>query len=70
LIVNDELILELKAVERLAEVHEVKTVNYLMALHKDTALLLNFGAASLEFKRKFRTLDLLRQYEANPSICR
>ncbi|MBI2928150.1 MAG: GxxExxY protein [Verrucomicrobia bacterium] len=64
LLVNDELIVELKAVERLIDAHEVQTVNYLAATKKDVGLLLNFGASSLEFKKKFRTLDLLRQHES------
>ncbi|MBI5383653.1 MAG: GxxExxY protein [Verrucomicrobia bacterium] len=64
LFVNDELIVELKAVEHIVEAHEVQTVNYLTAIHKDSGLLLNFGATSLEFKRKYRTLDLLRQHES------
>ncbi len=63
LIVNDELVVELKAVEHLVEAHEVQTVNYLTATHKDIGLLLNFGASSLEFKKKYRTLALLRQAE-------
>jgi len=54
LVVKDELIVELKAVQSLATVHEVQTVNYLVATGIDTGLLLNFGAESLEFKRKYR----------------
>jgi len=55
LIVNDTVILELKTVERLNKMHEVQLVNYLNATGKETGLLLNFGAQSLEFKRKFRS---------------
>jgi hypothetical protein len=36
------------------ELHEVQLVNYLTATGKDVGLLLNFGARSLEFKKKFR----------------
>jgi GxxExxY protein len=54
LMVNNELIIELKAVNQLAPIHEVQTVNYLSATGKDVGLLLNFGAESLEFKKKFR----------------
>jgi GxxExxY protein len=56
LLVNDELLLELKAVSRLAVEHEVQLVNYLTATGKDVGLLINFGGRSLEFKRKLRTL--------------
>ena len=54
LLVEDELIVELKAVQALATAHEVQTVNYLVATEKDIGLLINFGAERLEFKKKFR----------------
>ncbi|HEV2692978.1 MAG TPA: GxxExxY protein [Verrucomicrobiae bacterium] len=54
LIVNDELIVELKAVSSIVVEHEVQLVNYLAATGKDIGLLLNFGGRSLEFKKKFR----------------
>jgi len=54
LMVDDRLIIELKVVQALAVVHEVQTVNYLTATGIDDALLLNFGASSLQFKRKRR----------------
>jgi GxxExxY protein len=55
ILVNDELIVEVKAIVALAPEHEVQVVNYLTATGKDIGLLLNFGARSLEFKKKFRT---------------
>jgi len=54
LVVNDELIVELKAVSKIVVEHEVQLVNYLKATGKDIGLLLNFGGRSLEFKKKFR----------------
>jgi GxxExxY protein len=60
LVVNGRLIVEIKAVQSLAAGHEVQTVNYLAATRCDDGLLINFGAKSLEFKRKYRTLDLLQ----------
>jgi len=54
LFINGWLIVELKAVAALAPEHEVQTVNYLTALEQDFGLLINFGARSLQFKRKFR----------------
>jgi GxxExxY protein len=53
-LVENELIVELKAVQNLVPAHEVQTVNYLVATGKDIGLLLNFGAERLEFKKKFR----------------
>jgi GxxExxY protein len=57
IIVADAIILELKAVSALNSAHEIQLVNYLTATKLETGLLLNFGAKSLEFKRKGRTLD-------------
>ena len=54
LVVEKELIVELKAVQTLATAHEVQTVNYLVATGIDVGLLINFGAERLEFKKKFR----------------
>ncbi len=58
LIVNDELIIELKAVSRIIVEHEVQLVNYLVATGKDIGLLINFGSQSLEFKKKFRVTKI------------
>jgi GxxExxY protein len=54
LLVNDSLILELKANQLLAKPHEVQLVNYLVATGIDEGLLLTFGTQRLEYKRKFR----------------
>jgi len=56
LLVNDSLILELKANQLLVKAHEVQLVNYLVATGIDEGLLLNFGAERLEYKKKFRLL--------------
>lgn len=51
IIVNDCVILELKAAESLNEEHEAQLVNYLRATNIEVGLLLNFGKEA-EFKRK------------------
>ena len=56
LLMNDSLILELKANQLLVKAHEVQLVNYLVATGIDEGLLLNFGAEHLEYKKKFRLL--------------
>jgi GxxExxY protein len=53
-LIEDEIIVELKAVQSLATAHEVQAVNYLAAMGKDVGLLINFGAERLEFKKNFR----------------
>ena len=55
LLVNGNLIIELKAVQVILPEHEVQVVNYLAATGLETALLLNFGARSLQIKKKFRS---------------
>ena len=54
LLVNESLIVELKATQSMAKAHEVQLVNYLVATGIDEGLLLNFGAERLEYKKKFR----------------
>ncbi|HCA56518.1 MAG TPA: GxxExxY protein [Blastocatellia bacterium] len=52
IVVNDRLIVELKAREALSEAHEAQLVNYLRATHIEIGLLFNFGKVP-EFKRKY-----------------
>jgi len=54
LVVNDMLICELKAASALSKADEIQLVNYLTATNHDFGLLVNFGASSLQFKRKHR----------------
>jgi GxxExxY protein len=67
LLVNDVLIVETKAIQTLAKVHEVQLVNYLVATEIDEGLLLNFDAERLEFKKKFR-LPKTEAISAEPEI--
>jgi GxxExxY protein len=55
MVVEGRVIVENKAVQALGKTHEVQLVNYLTATGVEIGLLLNFGATSLEFKRKYRT---------------
>ena len=56
IIVENTIILELKALESLAKIHEVQLVNYRKATGFDLGLLINFGPASVTVKRKTRIL--------------
>ena len=51
LVVNNKIILELKASEALCEEHEFQLINYLKATEIEVGLLFNFGKKP-EFKRK------------------
>jgi GxxExxY protein len=53
LLVEDEIIVELKSVQNLIKEHEVQLVNYLTALKKEIGLLINFGHAGVEIRRKY-----------------
>ena len=56
LYVENEIIVELKAIEKIAKIHEVQTVNYLNGIEKEIGLLINFGS-SVNVKRKYKTYD-------------
>jgi GxxExxY protein len=47
------VMVEIKAVIQLEDVHLAQAINYLEAYHMQTGLLINFGARSLQFKRVF-----------------
>ncbi|HEU5054605.1 MAG TPA: GxxExxY protein [Hanamia sp.] len=50
-LVEDKIMVELKALSILEDVHLAQALNYLEAYKLETGLLINFGARSLEFKR-------------------
>jgi GxxExxY protein len=56
LIVDECVIIELKAAETLVEEHEFQLINYLKATEIEVGLLLNFGKKP-QFKRKIFTND-------------
>lgn len=60
LLVNDLVIVELKASESLREEHQAQLINYISATDIEIGLLLNFGRKA-EFKRKIFTNDRKRK---------
>jgi GxxExxY protein len=64
IIVEDKIILELKAVDTLVEEHELQLINYLKATKIEIGLLLNFGKQP-QVKRKIFTNDRKQHYN-NP----
>lgn len=56
IIVNNCVIVEIKAAEALCEEHEAQLTNYLKATDIEVGLLLNFGK-KIEFKRKVFSIE-------------
>jgi GxxExxY protein len=54
IIIDNRLILELKAVQNLCTAHEVQLVNYLTATGIDDGLLINFGGEKKDIRHKYR----------------
>jgi GxxExxY protein len=50
-LINNELIVEIKAVTLLEEVHKTQALNYLKVFTLEVALLINFGSIKMEYKR-------------------
>jgi len=49
--VDGKVMLEIKAVTQLEDVHLAQAINYLEAYQMEVGLLINFGSKSLDFKR-------------------
>lgn len=62
LLVNDRVVVEVKAVERTIPVHRRQTFTYLRLLGLQVALLLNFGASTM----KQGTHRIVNGYQATP----
>jgi GxxExxY protein len=50
-VVDNNIILEVKAQQGIADEHYKQVINYLAASRKEVGLLINFGEPSLKFKR-------------------
>lgn len=55
LVVDDKIIVEIKSVSRLNSAHESQAHHYLAATGKKLAIIINFGAGSLEQRRVAKT---------------
>jgi len=53
--VQDTIMLELKAISELNDIHLNQAINYLEAYNLPVGLLINFGSKSLSFKRVYNT---------------
>ncbi len=59
--IEGKIMVELKAVIQLEDVHLAQGLNYLEAYNMETGLLINFGSKSLQYKRL-----LNKKYNPNP----
>jgi len=65
LVVDEKIIVEIKSISRLNSVHEAQAIHYLTATGLQLALLVNFGAGSLEYRRVIKSE---RQIKKSASI--
>src|SRR5690348_9967734 len=49
ILVENAIVVELKALEKISEIHKAQTLNYLKATNYHLALLINFGKWRLEY---------------------
>ena len=54
-LVDEKVLVEVKAIKTITEIEKLQVVNYLRASGVEVGLLVNFGAKSLEFKRLIST---------------
>jgi len=63
-VVEDQVIVELKALVQLEDVHLAQAKNYVVAYDKPIGLLINFGGRSLQFKKIYNP----KYNQDNPKI--
>jgi GxxExxY protein len=51
--VEEKVMVEIKAIEKLEEVHKAQAINYCESYNIADGLLINFGGKSLDFKRVY-----------------
>lgn len=61
--VEEKVMVELKAIEKLEGVHKAQAINYLEAFHIADGLLINFGNTCLDFKRLYnKRLNTIKRF--------
>ena len=56
-LVEDKVMVEIKALIQLEDVHLAQAINYLEAYRLEVGLLINFGSKTLQFKTVMKTFD-------------
>lgn len=67
-VVEESVIVELKALVSLEDVHLAQAKNYVVAYDKEIGLLINFGGNSLQFKKIFNPKCQRNKNSVNPKI--
>jgi GxxExxY protein len=67
-VVEEKVIVELKAIINLEDVHLAQAKNYVVAYDFPTGLLINFGSTSLQYKKVFNPKYNTVEHPANPKI--
>lgn len=67
-VVEEKVIVELKAIINLEDVHLAQAKNYVVAYDFPTGLLINFGSTSLQYKKVFNPKYNIAENPANPKI--
>lgn len=60
-LVENNVLVELKAVSKLEDVHLAQAINYLEAFKLEVGLLINFGSVRVEFKRVMKNEEQLKK---------
>lgn len=60
-LVENKVIVEVKAVSNLAPEHQAQIINYLKATGIEVGLLVNFGTSRLQYKRLYKELPNIKQ---------
>ncbi len=63
--IEEKIMLEIKAVKVLEDVHLAQAINYLEAYNMEIGLLINFGSTSLQFKRVMKPKNHSSRQGAN-----
>jgi len=63
IVVEDNVLLELKAVKKIAPEHIAQVLNYLKATEKPVGMLVNFGNAKVEYRRFNNRFEVIKQMQ-------
>ena len=70
LLINDELIIELKTAKPLAAEHQAQLIGYLKSAKREHGLLINFGSYKFEIRKFARSeTNSSRGRKSLPSLC-